>query len=193
MTGYYSREDLLQLGFESVGEDVQISEKACFYGAGNMRIGNHVRIDDFCIFIGDITLGDYIHIAGYVGLHASKGSITIKSFSTLSSRVAVYAASDDYSGAYMTNSVVPKELTHTIFSDIVIGKHVVVGTGSTILPGAILPDGVAIGAMSLVKTKLDPWAIYAGIPCKKIKERTKKLLRFVGGNSLLESREETYS
>ena len=49
MNGYLSREEVLALGFASVGENVQISNKACFYGAAKMRIGSHVRIDDFCI------------------------------------------------------------------------------------------------------------------------------------------------
>ena len=179
MNGYLTQEQVQKIGFAAVGDDVQISDKACFYGASKMRIGNHVRIDDFCIFIGNITLGDYIHIAGYTGLHASQGSIVMGSYSTLSSRVAVYAASDDYSGAAMTNSVVPSHLTHTINADIMIGEHVVVGTGSTLLPGAMLPEGVAIGAMSLVKHALEPWGIYAGIPCKRLQERERVPLRFV--------------
>ena len=178
MNGYLTREEVLALEFASVGEDVQISDKACFYNTSKMRIGNHVRIDDFCIFIGRITLGDYIHIANYTAIHASKGSFTMGDFSTLSSRVAVYAATDDYSGEYMTNSVVPPCYTHVTFSDIVVGEHVVVGTGSTLLPGAILPDGVAVGAMSLVKTSLPPWGIYAGIPCKKLSERKKGCLKW---------------
>ena len=99
MSGYLSREEVLALGFARVGKDVQISNKACFYGASQMCIGSHVRIDDFCIFIGKITLGDYIHIANYTAIHASEGSFLMGSYSTLSSRVAVYAASDDYSGA----------------------------------------------------------------------------------------------
>ena len=176
MNGYLSRAEVLALGFASVGEDVQISDKACFYGASKMHIGSHVRIDDFCILIGNITIGDYIHIAQYSAIHASAGSFTMGDFSTLSSRVAVYAASDDYSGEYMTNSVVPSRYTHVISSDIVVGEHVVVGTGSTLLPGAVLPDGVAIGAMSLVKTPLRPWTIYGGIPCRILSERKRGCL-----------------
>ena len=79
----------------------------------------------------------------------------------------------------MTNSVVPSHMTHTISADIVIGEHVVVGTGSTLLPGAMLPEGVAIGAMSLVKHPLEPWEIYAGIPCKKLQERERMPLILV--------------
>lgn len=179
MNGYLSAEEIQKIGFASVGSDVLISDKACFYGASKMNIGNHVRIDDFCIFIGNITLKDYIHIASYTAFHASQGSVFMGSYSTLSSRVAVYAASDDYSGAAMTNSVVPPELTNTIASDIVIGEHVIVGTGSTILPGAVLPEGVAIGAMSLVKCELSPWGIYAGIPCRKLQERERAPLTLV--------------
>ena len=174
MNGYLSREEVLALGFASVGEDVQISNKACFYGSSKMRIGNHVRIDDFCIFIGKITLGDYIHIGNYTAIHASAGSFVMGSYSTLSSQVAVYAVSDDYSGEYMTNSVVPDRYTNAFSSDITLGEHVIVGTGSTLLPGAVLPDGVAVGAMSMVKSPLEGWGIYAGMPCRKLAERSKK-------------------
>jgi len=31
--------------------------------------------------------------------------------------------------------------------------------------------------MSLVKNNLDAWAIYAGVPCKFIRARSKKLLK----------------
>lgn len=174
MNGYLSREEVLALGFASVGEDVQISNKACFYGASKMRIGNHVRIDDFCLFVGNITLGNYIHIAAFTNIHASEGSFTMEDYTGLSSGVTVYAASDDYSGNYMTNPTIPSEFVHTIASDIVVGKHVVVGTGSTILPGAIIPEGVSIGAMTLVRGELQPWSIYVGTPCRKIADRSRR-------------------
>lgn len=77
----------------------------------------------------------------------------------------------------MTNSVVPADYTNAVPTDIIVGDHVVVGTGSTLLPGALLPDGVAVGAMSLVKTPLDAWGIYAGIPCRRISERARDCAR----------------
>lgn len=176
MNGYLSREELLAVGFASVGEDVLISDKACFYGASKMHIGNHVRIDDFSVLIGNITIGDYVHIGIGCGLHASIGSITMEDFSSFSSGVVAYAASDDYSGEYMTNPTVPKKYTNDISSHIVFGRHAIVGTGSTILPGAIVSEGCAVGAMSLVRGPLEPWGIYAGIPCRKVKERSKRCL-----------------
>jgi galactoside O-acetyltransferase len=169
--GYYSKSDLSKIGFSSFGDNVFISKKVSIYGAKYMKIGSNVRIDDFCLLVGKISIGNFVHIGAFTGLHASLGSITIKDFSTLSSKVAVYAASDDYSGSSMTNSVIPVKYKKIEYGDIQIGKHVIVGTGCTILHRAILQDGVAIGAMSLVNQFLPSWQIYGGIPCQKIKTR----------------------
>ena len=46
-TSFYSEEELQQMGFAHVGHDVMISRKASIYGASNIWIGNHVRVDDF--------------------------------------------------------------------------------------------------------------------------------------------------
>src|ERR1019366_2133792 len=96
-TSFYSEFELRDLGFAEVGEDIRISRKCSFYGSSHMRIGNNVRIDDFCILSGSITLGSHIHIAAYCGLYGEAG-IAMDDLSTLSSRVSVYSVSDDYSG-----------------------------------------------------------------------------------------------
>lgn len=44
-----TREEVEQMGFASVGENVFISTKASFYGVSKIHIGNNVRIDDFCV------------------------------------------------------------------------------------------------------------------------------------------------
>ena len=175
MEGFYSRSELLSFGFKHLGNNVLISNKASLYNKSKMSFGDNVRIDDFCILVGEVIIDDYVHIGAYTGLHASMGTISIGKYSTLSSNVAVYAASDDYSGNYMVNSMVPKEYKNIEMSDISIGRNVIVGTGSSILPGAVIPDGVAIGAMSLVKTELEPYSTYAGVPCRKIKNRSTRI------------------
>ena len=66
--------------------------------------------------------------------------------------------------------------THVIGSKVLISKFSQIGTGSVILPGVIINEGVAIGALSLVRTSLDAWCIYAGNPLKLIKIRQKGLI-----------------
>lgn len=178
VSSYYSEQELLALGLKSVGIDVKLSRKASLYGASNISIGNHVRIDDFCILSGKITIGNYVHINPYTGIYAGKAGVYIDDFCNFSSRITIYAVADDYSGNYMTSPLLPSECTNIQASPVYIRKHVIVGTSSSILPGVEISEGCAIGAMSLVKQSTESWGIYAGIPCQRIKERSKNLLQF---------------
>lgn len=173
---FYSKEEITDLGFKSCGENVQISRKASIYGAENMVIGNNVRIDDFCVLSGNIILGNYIHIAVYSALFGGKAGIEMQNFSGLSSRCVIYAESDDYSGKTLTNPTVPEEYLGLIEGRVVLREHVIIGSGTTILPGVEIGEGSAVGSMSLVNKTLEAWGIYAGIPCQYKKERSKKLL-----------------
>jgi acetyltransferase-like isoleucine patch superfamily enzyme len=71
----------------------------------------------------------------------------------------------------MTNPCLPNSLTNTIHKDVIIGKHVVIGSNSVVLPGVTLVDGCSVGAMSLVNKSVDGPYIMAGIPIRKIKDR----------------------
>lgn len=178
-TSYYTEEELLSLGLKSVGKDVRLSRKASLYGIGNISIGDHVRIDDFCILSGNITIGNYVHVNPFTGIYAGAAGVTLDDFANLSSRITIYAVSDDYSGEYMTSPLLPSEVTNIKTAPVYVGKHVIIGTSSCILSGVSIGEGCAVGAMSLVKSSLEEWGIYAGIPCRRIKDRSKNLLQYV--------------
>lgn len=173
---FYSMEELKDMGFKSIGADLSISKKASFYGVENISIGSHVRIDDFCILSGKISIGDYIHIAAYSALYGSDAGIQINEFANISSRVCIYAVTDDYSGESMTSPMIPDEYKNLQKAPVYIGRHAIIGSGSVILPGSEIGEGCAVGSLSLIKNVLDAWWIYAGIPAKKLKERSKGLL-----------------
>lgn len=173
-----SREQIQSMGFASVGKNVQISDRASFYGIGKIHLGDHVRIDDFCILSageGGIHIGNYIHIACYTSLIGG-GRITLSDFSNLSSRVSIYSSNDDYSGSTMTNPMVPDNFKNVQHAPVHIGRHVIVGSGSVVLPGTVLGDGSAVGALSLVTSNCEEFGIYAGTPAKRISNRSKNLL-----------------
>jgi acetyltransferase-like isoleucine patch superfamily enzyme len=170
---FYNENELKEIGFKYLGKNVLISNKTSIYNAKNITIGNNTRIDDFCILSageGGIEIGNYVHIACYSSL-IGKGKIQMKDYSGLSSRVSVYSSSDNYDGEYMTNPCLPKNVVNTIHKDVVIGKHVVIGSNSVILPGVTLVDGCSIGAMSLVNKSIDEPYVCVGIPIKKLKPR----------------------
>lgn len=173
-----SREALQAIGFASIGKDVQISDKASFYGAERISIGSNVRIDDFCVLSageGGIEIGNRVHIAVYTSLIGA-GKITLCDFCNLSSRVSIYSSSDDYTGESMTNPTVPEEYKNVHNAPVHLGRHVIVGCGSVILPGITLEEGVAIGALSMVNKNCDAFGIYTGTPARRIKDRRRDVL-----------------
>ena len=174
---FYSEVELQALGLARCGHDVKISRKASLYNCGSISIGNHVRIDDFCVLsagAGGIVIGDHVHIAVFSSMIGA-GRTELGDFCNISSRVSIYSSNDDYSGMTMTNPMVPPEFTGVTHSPVNIGKHAIIGSGSVVLPGVRIEAGVAIGALSLVAEDCHEFGIYAGIPAKKIGDRKRDL------------------
>lgn len=176
---YLTEVDLKDFGFKSLGHNVRISSDARIYGQQNISIGNNVRIDDFTILSavnGHITIGNYVfiarnsHLSGYLG-------IDMHDFSSMAANTIVYSASDDYTGDYLTAQAIPQKYTAHIGGPVVIGRHVIIGSATTIIGPAVIGEGCSIGAMTLVQKDLAPWGIYIGIPAKRHKERKRGLLQ----------------
>ena len=178
-TSFYSEQELKKIGFKSFGRNVKISRFARFYEVEKISLENDVRIDDFCILSGKITIGNFVHISAYVALYG-KGGIKINDFAGISPKSVIFSATDDFSGNYMVGPLIPDYLVNVIKKGVIIEKFVQIGAASIVLPGVILEEGVATGAMSLINKSIPKWTIVAGIPCKKIKERNHKILRLYG-------------
>lgn len=176
---FYRKEELLEMGFHHVGDNVLLSKNSSYYNCKNIYLGSNIRIDDFCILSagdGGIRLEGYNHIACYCSL-IGKSKIEMKEFSGLSSRVAIYSSSDDYTGSALTNPTVPQRYCNVISGDVIIGKHAIIGAGAVVLPKVTLNEGVAIGALSLVTKDCESWSTYLGVPAKRVKSRRNTLLQ----------------
>lgn len=176
---FYSDEEVRSLGFKAIGENVLISKKASFYGIENISLGSNVRIDDFCILSGNISLMNYIHISAYTGLWAGDSHIIMNDYSGVSSHCSIYAISDDYSGNFLCNAMCPPKFRNVNSASVKICKFVQIAAGCTILPGVTINEGAVVGAMSLVNSNLEEWKIYAGIPCRFIKDREKQCKKII--------------
>ncbi|MFT4144621.1 MAG: acyltransferase [Mobilitalea sp.] len=178
MNSFYSEDELKEIGFAQIGTNVLISKKTSFYGTDKMTIGSNVRIDDYCVLSGKIDIGNYVHIAVFNAIFGGVDGIVFEDYSGISSRCAIYATTDDYSGEFMTNPTIPPEYTNVINKRVEVGKYVVIGTGSTVLPGVIIGEGCSFGAMTLITRNTEPWGFYMGLQCIRLKERSKKLLDY---------------
>lgn len=177
MDNFLSQEEINNLGLKKCGKDVLIGRHAVLYTPEKLCIGNHVRIDDFTIISGSVTLKNYIHISQFCGLYGGDSGITMEDYSGLSSKCSVYAVSDDYTGASMTNPMIPAKYKPNMISlPVWIKKHAIIGCNSVILPGVTIGEGTAVGSMTLCNKSLDEWSVYTGIPAKRKSERKKDLL-----------------
>lgn len=174
---YLSNYDLNNMNFKKLGKNIKISSKASIYNCEEIEIGDNSRIDDFCIISGKIKIGKNVHIAPFCLVAGGSEGIVFHDFSGLAYQVQVFTQSDDYSGETLTNPTIPKKFKNESKLSILIGKHVIVGAGSIILPGVSLLEGTAVGAMSLVRKSTEPWSIYLGNPAKRIRNRKKDLLK----------------
>lgn len=170
MTSFYTRDELLAIGFKSVGERVMISRKASFYGASRMTIGNNVRIDDFCILSGNITLGNNIHISAYVALYGAMG-IELEDYTGISPRSTIYSAMDDFSGDCLIGPIHDEKLTNVTGGKVTLKRFSQIGANCVVFPDLTIGEGAVTGAMSLVTHSLEPWTVNTGIPSKTIKAR----------------------
>lgn len=175
---FLTNHEISLLGLKSYGDQLRISRYARFYNAAEMSIGNNVRIDDFCILSGRITLGNNIHISAHCSFYGGAG-ITIGDYAGTSPGCTIFSVSDDFSGEYLVGPMVDNALRNVHSAPVSIGNFAQIGAGCVVLPGVTLDDGVAVGSMSLIVKSLEAWGIYAGVPAKFIKPRSKRMLDLI--------------
>jgi len=190
---YLSAGELKKKGFKKVGKNVQVSKHVNFYKFTG-SIGSNCRIDDYCVLIGKINIGDHVHIAPFNLLTASSFNykIDISSFTGIGPRSYISCSTEDYLADDVSNPTIKKKFRkNIIFSDIFIGENVLVGAGSKILPknkkAIYIGDNVSIAINSIImQTVKNNCIVYNPVLYKnnilKIKKninsnKIKKLLR----------------
>lgn len=177
--GYARSPELRGLGFGSVGENVSIGRNCTIIGQERLHIADHVRIDGPCtILVGpdaQLIIGSFVHISAGAHLVATH-RLELADFSGLSQGVRIFTATDDYSGASLTNPMVPHAYKSVQGGPVKLGRHVIIGAGTVILPGVKIGEGSSVGALSLVTKSLPDWHICHGIPCRPVRPRSRDLL-----------------
>jgi acetyltransferase-like isoleucine patch superfamily enzyme len=174
---FLRRPELEALGVLCGGDEVRIHTSVVIINPEALRIGNHVRIDPFCLLSasGKITLGDHIHIAAHCSLIGTAG-IELEDFTGVSHGARLFSAADDMSGNCLTGPTVPNESRNVQSGLIKLKRHAVVGTNAVVFPGITIGEGAIIGALSFVREDIPAWEIWAGLPAKRIGTRHKGVL-----------------
>jgi len=177
--GYLNEHEIEKLGFYKIGDNVKIARSSQLLNIGQIEIGNNVRIDNFCTIAPSskaiFHIGNNIHICAY-NFYNGQQDIIIEDFCSIGNFCQIFTTMDDFSGKSMTGAIVPRKLINSFSDKVVIKKHTIIAPNCIVLPGVILEQGTAIGAFSLVKKSTKPFSIYAGVPAKFLKSRSKELL-----------------
>ena len=159
---------------KDIGKNVIIGKTARIRYPELVSIGDNVIIDDFCYISTRLTIKSYVHISSGCKIIGGKNSnVIFNNFSTLSPNVVIAAGSDDYISGIATPLVPEKYKGKVETSEVVFGKHSIIGSNSVILPGVRVGEGASLGALSLANNDLMEWYLHVGIPAKKIKKRMK--------------------
>ncbi len=160
---------------KKIGKNTIIAKTARIRYPELVEIGDNCIIDDFVYISTALILRSNVHISsGCKIIGGKKCLVVMGEFSTLSPNVVLAAGSDDYISGIAT-PMVPEEYKGNVqYGSITVGRHSIIGSNSVVLPNVTFEDGAALGALSLAKKDLEGWSLYAGIPAKKIKDRSKE-------------------
>lgn len=151
-------------------------------------IGDNVIIDDFTYIPCGMEVGSYTHIGANCSFIGGPGKVLIGSFVNIAPSCQIVTGSNDYYGGGLAGPAIPREYAgETQIEPVNIGDFVLLACNTTVLPGAVLPEGMATGAFTLVKGKgLMPWTLYAGVPCKVLGKRDGTQMKKAAENLLAE-------
>lgn len=129
--------------------------------SGSAVILMHVRILNFW----RIKIGERVVINQYCLFDCRQHNIEIKEDTDIAPYVKVW-----------TLGHAPDSPSHSLYGgDVIIGHHVWIASGVTILPGAYIGDGAVVAAGSVVHKPVEPKTIVGGNPARFIKMRNNDL------------------
>jgi phosphonate metabolism protein (transferase hexapeptide repeat family) len=137
------------------------------------------------VVLAECELGDYSYLSrGSEAIYAKIGK-----FTAIASNVRINALNhpmnrvSQHNITYRPNEYFPHAKIDKGFREfrqsqhVVIGHDVWIGHGAIILPGVSIGHGAVIGAGTVVTKNVEPYAVMAGVPAKRIKWRFPKSIR----------------
>lgn len=116
-------------------------------------------------------------IIGDNALLAAQRGLTIGENVNLSSNVSIYSGEHDHRDPYFRST---PEKTRPI----TIGDRVWIGSNAIILTGVNIGEGAVCCAGCVVTKDVEPFAVVAGIPARKVNERPRDLRYVFNGKSV---------
>ncbi|VVB58876.1 2,3,4,5-tetrahydropyridine-2,6-dicarboxylate N-acetyltransferase [Candidatus Anstonella stagnisolia] len=171
--------DMKEIG--AIGKGAIVGRTVRMRRPALVSIGRNSIIDDFAYISCQLKMGDFSHVgAGCHMIGGPAAKVSIGNFVNIAPSANIVAGQNDYRGGGLVGPTIPEGYgDHSDVREIGIGNHVLFGCNVVVLPGVKLPEGVSVGAFSLLKSNIEykPWTLYAGIPAKEIGKRDGSLMK----------------
>ncbi len=183
MSDFLNKKQLKKLGIFKIGKGCKISNKiSCYNLKGSL--GDNVRIDDYVCLKGKITLNSNIHIARGCTLSGGNKGIFVDSYTNLSNYVQIFSMSDDYFKPFIPGGALSNtnrnKFARIHNKKVYIGKAVLVGAFSVILPGSILKNFSSTAAYSVIYKMIKEGFYYSNLYKKiSLKRRNLKQMKIM--------------
>jgi acetyltransferase-like isoleucine patch superfamily enzyme len=176
----YRRQDQIIFKDHFKAPNARVSPLAIFHFdfKDDINIGRNVSIGEFTtvwvinydknIRNSALVIGENTYIGEQNNIRASGGKIKIGNNCLISQQVSIIASNHEHA----RNAVIRDQPWDTKKNFVMIGNDVWIGCGVQILPGVTIGDGAIIGAGSVVIQDVEPYTVVAGVPARKIKDRT---------------------
>lgn len=137
-----------------------------FLKIGGVKIGKGSHIDMSCFFhsVRNISIGDYSHINQSCFIDG-RGDLFIGNSVSISYYSKLCTGGHDPMSRDFKGDHRP----------IKIEDYVWIGVSAIVLKGVTIGEGAIVAAGSVVTKDVEPYSIVAGVPAKKIGERTRNL------------------
>jgi carbonic anhydrase/acetyltransferase-like protein (isoleucine patch superfamily) len=140
-------------------------------------LGRNVFIDESAVVIGQVTLGDDASVWPQCSVRGDVNRIVIGARSNIQDNTVMHVTHDHAAVPGGTPCIVGDGVTvghQCVLHACTIGNRCLIGMGSIVLDGAVLHDGVFLGAGSLVTEgkELKGGYLYVGRPAKRLRELT---------------------
>lgn len=132
------------------------------------KIGEHSIVKSNSLLVPkNMFIDDYVVIQEHTNFISNKGKLIVGKYSVISSGCTIIP------GAHTLTVGVPFYLSTTAHindqeGDVIIEEDCWIGAGCILLPGIHIGRGAVVGAGSVVKKDVPPYAVVAGVPAKII-------------------------